>query len=204
MSGIAIYMEGGGDGKENRSALRQGMDSFLQHLKEAAREKALRWKLVCCGPRTEAFRRFQDAVGNGDDAVNFLLVDAEAPVTKSARNHLQDRDNWDLSFAGEDAVHLMVQAMEAWIVADPETLASYYGQGFRAQRLARASDLETVSKADLARGLEEASERTRKGRYHKIKHASDLLKRIDANKAKNRCPHCRQLFDTLGQIIAAV
>ena len=136
--------------------------------------------------------------------MNFLLVDAEAPVSQPARDHLQDRDNWDLSFASEDAVHLMVQSMEAWIVADPETLASYFGQGFRAQRLPRASDLETVSKADLARGLEEASERTQKGSYHKIRHASDLLKRIDVNKAKNRCPHCSQLFDRLGQVTAAV
>ena len=117
---------------------------------------------------------------------------------------MQDRDKWDLSFASEDAVHLMVQSMEAWIIADPETLASYYGQGFRRRGLPRARNLETVSKADLIRRLEEATERTQKGRYHKIKHATDLLKRIDANKAKNRCPHCRQLFDTLGQIIAAV
>ena len=41
-------------------------------------------------------------------------------------------------------------------------------------------------------------------RYHKIKHGSDLLKRTDESKAKHRCPHCKQLFDTLGQIIAAV
>ena len=135
--------------------------------------------------------------------VNVLLVDAEAPVRKSARDHLQDRDNWDLSFASEDAVHLMVQSMEAWIVADAETLASYYGQGFRRRGLPRARNLETVSKADLIRRLGEATEHTRKGRYHKIKHASDLLKRIDANKAKNRCPHCRQLFDTLGKKIAS-
>ena len=167
MTGIAIYMEGGGVGKENRSALRQGMDWFLQPLKEAAREEALRWKLVCCGPRKEAFRGFRNAVRNGNDVVNVLLVDAERPVNQSSnRNHLQTGDDqWDLSFASEDAVHLMVQAMEAWIVADPETLASYYGQGFRAQRLPRASDLETVSKADLARGLEEASERTQKGSF---------------------------------------
>ena len=85
MTGIAIYMEGGGVGKENRSALRQGMDSFLQSLKEAAREKALRWKLVCCGPRKEAFQGFRNAVRNGDDVVNVLLVDAEGPVNQPAR-----------------------------------------------------------------------------------------------------------------------
>ena len=179
------------------------MDSFLQPIKESAREKALRWKLVCCGPRKEAFQGFRNAVRNGDDSVNVLLVDAEGPVNQSARDHLRSgEDNWDLDFASEDAVYLMVQAMEAWIVADPETLASYYGQGFRRRGLPRAANLERVSKTDLARGLEEATERTRKGRYHKIKHASDLLKRIDASKAKNRCPHCKMLFEKLGQIIA--
>ena len=203
MSGIAIYMEGGGVGRENRSALRQGMDWFLQPLKEAARKKALRWKLVCCGPRKEAFQGFRNAVRNGSDVVNVLLVDAEAPVSQPARDHLQDRDKWDLSFASEDAVHLMVQSMEAWIVADAETLASYYGQGFRRRGLPRARNLETVSKADLIRRLEEASERTRKGRYHKIKHASDLLKRVEAEKVKARCCHCQRLFDEIGRIVDA-
>ena len=92
----------------------------------------------------------------------------------------------------------MVQAMEAWIVADPESLASDYGQGFRGQGLPRAGHLEKVSKADLTRGMRGASKRTQKGSYQKIRHASDLLKRIDVNKAKNRCPHCKQLFDKLG------
>ena len=96
----------------------------------------------------------------------------------------------------------MVQAMEAWIVADPETLASYYGQGFRTGSLSKAANLERVSKADLTRGMRGASENTQKGSYHKIRHASDLLERIDVNKAKNRYPHCKMLFEQLGQIIA--
>ena len=196
-------MEGGGTGKENRAALRQGMDAFLQSLKEAARTKALRWKLVCCGPRDEAFRGFRNAVNRGDNAVNVLLVDAEASVSQSPRDHLQGRDNWDLSFAGVDSVHLMVQAMEAWIVADPVALAEYYGQGFVEGQLPKAASLEAVSKADLMRGLDRATRSTRKGRYLKIRHASDLLKRIDANKVKTRCTHCERLFETLDRTVTA-
>ena len=203
MSGIAIYMEGGGTGKENRAALRQGMDAFLQSLKEAARNKALRWKLVCCGPRQEAFRGFRNAVSNGDNALNVLLVDAEGPVDQSSRDHLEGRDHWDLSFAEEDWIHLMVQAMEAWIVADLEALAAYYGQGFRVNRLPKAENLETVPKADVVRALDGATRRTRKGTYHKIQHAGDLLKRIDASKVKSRCPHCDRLFKTLDRVVAA-
>ena len=203
MSGIAIYMEGGGTGKENRAALRQGMDAFLQSLKEAARNKALRWKLVCCGPRQEAFRGFRNAVSNGDNALNVLLVDAEGPVDQSSRDHLEGRDHWDLGFAEEDRVHLMVQAMEAWIVADLAALAAYYGQGFRVNRLPKAENLETVPKADVTRALDGATRRTRKGAYHKVRHASDLLKRIDAGKVRTRCARCEWMFERLGGIIAA-
>ena len=204
MSGIAIYMEGGGTGKENRAALRQGMDAFLQSLKEAARNKALRWKLVCCGPRDEAFRGFRNAVNNGEDVVNVLLVDAEGPVEQSSRNHLTGRDHWDLGFAEEEWVHLMVQAMEAWIVADPEALAAYYGrQGFRVNQLPRAKNLEAVPKADVTSALDGATRRTRKGTYHKIRHAGDLLKRIDASKVKSRYAHCERLFEALARVVAA-
>ena len=40
MSGVAIYMEGGGLGKGSRSALRRGMDGFLHKVKGAAQAKA--------------------------------------------------------------------------------------------------------------------------------------------------------------------
>ena len=203
MSGIAIYMEGGGKGIATKDQLRRGMDAFLQPLKQAAREKALRWKLVCCGPRDEAFRRFRHAVNNGDNAVNVLLVDAEGSVNRSPRDHLQGRDNWDLSFTEEDSVHLMVQAMEAWIVAGSAALAEYYGQGFVERQLPQSANLEIVQKADLMRGLDRATRGTPKGRYHKIRHAGDLLKRIDANKVRKRCTHCERLFETLDRTVAA-
>ena len=54
-------MEGGGNTKETRAALRQGMDTFLQPLKQAAREKGWYWNVVCRGPRGEAYRAFCDA-----------------------------------------------------------------------------------------------------------------------------------------------
>ena len=39
MSGITIFMEGGGVGIDTRAALRRGMDTFLQPLKQAARDR---------------------------------------------------------------------------------------------------------------------------------------------------------------------
>ncbi|HIP52841.1 MAG TPA: DUF4276 family protein [Chromatiales bacterium] len=201
MSGVTVYMEGGGDSKDTKAALRQGMGDFLAPLRDNARRKSWRWKLVCCGGRDAAFKGFRNAVQNGDNAIVVLLVDAEAPVNSPNRVHLQSRDSWDLQFASDDLVHLMVQTMEAWIVADPDALNAYYGHRFRENVLPRTQNLEMVSKTAIASALEEATRDTQKGKYHKIRHASDLLKRIDQQKVQQRCPGCALMFDVLGQAI---
>jgi Domain of unknown function (DUF4276) len=202
MSGVAIYMEGGGDGHGSRAALRQGMDVFLTPLKQAARARSWRWKLVCCGGREEAFRAFVHALRGGEMTLTVLLVDAEGPVATSPRAHLQSRDGWDLSGIGCEIVHLMIQAMETWIVADLPALRGYYGQYFNATPLPRALNLEDVKKSEIANALQQATRATQKGAYHKIRHAGDLLKQIDVQSVKKRCPSCIRLFDTLGAAIA--
>ena len=37
MTNMQIYVEGGGDSKEGRAALRQGMDALLREFKEVVR-----------------------------------------------------------------------------------------------------------------------------------------------------------------------
>ena len=99
------------------------MDAFLGPLKQAAREKRIHWKLVCCGPRGEAFRRFRNALDNTEDAIIVLLVDAEGPTQAEPRAYLQTREEgWHLTDVDDRSVHLMVQMMEAWIVADADAL----------------------------------------------------------------------------------
>ena len=203
MKGIVIYMEGGGEKPGGKIELRRGMGSLLGALKDAARSKALRWKLVPCGSRNAAFSAFSNAINSGDDAFVVLLVDAEMPVSDRPNQHLALRDKWNLDFADEDAVHLMVEVMETWIIADADALAIYYGQGFRRNALPRKENLEDVSKSDIERALNRATEQTTKGRYQKIKHASDLLRRIDVNEVRRRCRHCERLFHTVTEQIEA-
>ena len=194
-------MEGGGSGVDTKRVLRQGMEALLGPLKQAARNKSMRWKLVPCGPRGEAFRRFRHAARTTDGAVVLLLVDAEGPVAMEPRAHLKARDGWEMTGVDAQSVHLMAQTMESWIVADADALDRYYGQGFRVGLLPKAADLESVAKSELEGSLRRATERTSKGRYHKIRHASDLLQRVDAERVKARCRHCRRLFDELGRMI---
>ena len=207
MSGVTIYIEGGGDGKETKAALRRGMDEFLRKLKDVARARRWQWQLVLCGGRQRTYETFDNARGHaGEDEIIVLLVDAEAPVTAPTPvEHLRTRrgGGWDLSGVDKDQVHLMVQTMETWIVADPDALAVYYGQGFRANALPSRRNLEEEDKTEVASALRRATERTRKGDYHKIDHAADLLALIDPAKARRRCRHCERLFATLGAAVAA-
>jgi hypothetical protein len=91
----------------------------------------------------------------------------------------------------------MVQTVEAWLIADPDALASYYGQGFQRSALSKRQDVEAIPKADLAPSLDRATQRTQKGRYHKIRHCSDLLGRLNPEKVRSRAHHCDLLFTTL-------
>ena len=204
MKGVTIYMEGGGSGPAGKAALRQGMDAFLRQVKDAARRKAIRWKLVVCGSQQETYRRFEHAAQQaGRNEESILLMDADTPVTGLPRAHLLAQHGWDLSFAPEVAVHLMVRVMETWIVADSEALAEYYGRGFKPARLPNRHDLEQEPKQRIEEALKGATRRTKKQSYHKIRDASALLKRIDPTKVKVRCGHCKRLFEELGRLVEA-
>ena len=186
MNGIEIYMEGGGKGRDTRVALRNGMNTFLAELRETARKKRWKWSLECCGSRNDTFSAFLDALNHTDESYVVLLVDSEGAAHRSPRDHLEARDGWCLTGVDADAVHLMTQAMESWIVADPDSLARFYRQGFNRNALPRTEDLETVSKTVIASALAKATAKTQKGKYHKTQHASYLLKCIDPRKARQK------------------
>jgi hypothetical protein len=91
--------------------------------------------------------------------------------------------------------------MEAWLVADPEALADYDKQGFNANALPNRINLEEEPKTQIYAALEAATRPTQKGSYGKIKHASELLKRVSHEKAKTRCSHCDRFFRTVAETI---
>ncbi len=198
---IAIYMEGGGDGKNSKDALRQGMEMFLADVKVAFRARGWHWRLVPCGSRNNAQKRFQNELRKGEPGIVILLVDSEAPVNTGPVDHLASRGKWNLHNIDGDSIHLMVETMETWIVADRDALRNFYGQGFHENALPSNQNLEEVAKDDIAKGLERATEKTQRGRYHKIKHARQLLQRINPMVVRQRCRHCGRLFDTLRRLI---
>ena len=204
MTGVTIYAEGGGNSTNGKKQLRQGMDNFLAELKDAARKRRWRWKTVFCGSRSQTYEKFRNARDHPRDEgeIVVLLVDSEVSVTKAPAEHLQSRDRWNLADVHKDHVHLMVRTMEAWILADPDALRGHYGSGFNPRALPRTANLEEVAKDILEGALKRATRGTAKGEYHKIRHASELLARIDPGKVRKRCRHCAMLFDALRRVVA--
>ncbi len=87
--------------------------------------------------------------------------------------------------------------MEAWFLADPESLSKYYRNGFRKDSLVGNPQVEQIPKADVYEKLKAATRGTQKREYHKTGHAPDLLARIDPELVKAAAPHCKRLFNAL-------
>jgi hypothetical protein len=199
---IRIYVEGGGNDNPSRRQIRTGFGQFLDPLWQVARERRVRWEVIACGPRNAAFENFQLALRSHPDAFNVLLVDAEDEVSRTPWEHLRQRDGWLEGNLPDDHCHLMVRTVEAWIAADPTTLAGYYGQGFQPKALPTRNDIEAVDKEHLIEALNRATAATSKGRYHKIVHCSELLGKIRPEIVRKRAAHCDRLFTTLESLLA--
>lgn len=198
--GIRLYIEGGGHDKAGKVKLRKAFDAFFGELRDTARRKRIAVKPLPCGSRTATFQKFKAAIRLHSDSFNVLLVDAEGPVPSvSPWEHLKRRreDQWDNPGAEDKHCHLMVQTMEAWLIADREKLREYYGQGFQESALPANQNVERVHKDTLMTALKRATRGTRKKEYHKTRDAPKILERIRPAEVRARASSCQRLFDTL-------
>lgn len=205
-------MEGGGDSNALKTACREGFSKFLGKAGLAGCMP----RVVACGSRADAYDSFCTAISNGEAAM--LLVDSEAPVAKDAQPgdgakredwehwrpwlHLKQRqgDGWEKPINSEDLqCHLMVQCMEAWLLADRETLKRFFGQGFKESSLpAVANPIENTGKQQLYDGLAKATSGCKtKSAYGKGEHSFKLLALVDPTKVVAASPWAKRFIETL-------
>jgi len=207
MTSIALYFEGGGDSRRSgQDLLRQGFNQLLERQKKAAAARRFFWRVVACGGRQQTYDAFVNAVTKKTADIVALVVDAEDPVIeptpKGRVAHLEKRDGWELKSVDASCVHLMTQCMEAWIVADPDKLTEYYGKDFNRNALPKRIVLDEEPKKSLYNALEAATKETQKGRYAKVRHASELLKRVRPEVVAKRCLSFHMLTQWLDSVIA--
>lgn len=215
MSGIKIFVEGGGaTNADGRGELRVAFDTLVGVQKDAARKKQMRWSTVFCGGRDETVDEFSKALKcKGADYI-VLLVDAEDEVSCALSSnptpaervkHLEKRDGWteQLKGATPEHVNLMTQCMEAWVFADVEKVAEFYGKNFHESALPKRPVLDEEPKLALYAAVEKATKDTQKGTYGKVKHASALLRVARPEKVAERCVSFKQLREWLDSVIAS-
>lgn len=209
---MKLYVEGGGDSTALKTACREGFSKFL----EKAGFKGRMPRVVACGSRSDAFDSFCTAIRNREPAI--LLVDSEVSVLEAAQPgdtakredrdqwlpwlHLQQNqgDGWNAPEGSEDLqCHLMVQCMEAWLLADRATLKQFFGQGFKDNALpAVTHTLEVIEKAKIYNALATATRDCKtKSAYGKGEHSFKLLAMIDPDKVISTSPWAKRFIETL-------
>lgn len=193
-----LFVEGGGDNDALRTECRRAFTALLKN----AEFKGRLPRIVACGSRRNAYEQFCTALATDPDSC-LLLVDSEDPVVgTSAWEHVQRRqgDFWPKPRgAEEDHLHLMVQSMEAWLVADLSCLVSFYGKGFRTSDLERAANApESAAKEELVKVLRQATRQTSKGVYDKGQHSFKLLALMDPKRLRRPVSTwAKRFFETL-------
>lgn len=193
---IRVYVEGGGerkDGEPLKNLCREGFRKFF----EKAGLTGQMPEVVPCGSRDQTYKNFQRALAN-PDVWPILLADSEAPVSQnSVWNHLRERDQWQRpSSVTEEQVHLMVQCMESWFLADKECLKAHFGQDLRQNTLPQNPKVEEIPKQDVFDGLKNATRQCEK-KYHKGKESFKILGKLDPGKVSAAAPHVTRLLEIL-------
>ena len=208
VKGIAIYVEGGGDHHSTKTPFREGMSEFLRSIRDRARRRGVFWNVVPCGPRKEAYDKFQKALENKPDWCNVLLVDSEEPVVdgRSAWEHLRHRKGDGRrrpADAGDEQCQMMVVCMEAWLLADPDGLAKHFGGRFDKSKLPPPDQAENRTKDAITVALRQATRDTPAGEYKKIRDGARLLAAVNPGTVRNCCTWCDRFFTMLEYTLGA-
>ena len=187
---------------EGHPNLRPGFHKLFEHHVERTRRQRVRFKLIAGGSRAEAVKDFLRSCTSQPSNLNLLLVDSEeaVPDTASAIQSLRDESFWDGSAACvDDQINFMVQAMEAWFIADPQALVKHFGHDFNSNVLPSPQNAEKTLPKDMTaairRGLGRGGSRRRD--YDKVTDGLKLLQLIEETRVSQHCPHFRRLMNFL-------
>ena len=188
---------------EGDARLKRGFRNLFERHASRARGKRIRFDLISGGSNAETVKDFLKSCRENPSDLNVLLVDSEgpAPSADDAIRALRSRRYWDANAAVDDGqINFMVQAMEAWFIADRRALARHFGNQFNANSLPNPRNSETVSPNGLTDSINQALRASggRRGRrYDKIRDGARRLELLDENAVRQSCPSFGRLTDFL-------
>ena len=170
---MRLYMEG-------NKRLRAPMSQFIRKI-----TGPIDLKITPCNSKDDAIKQCVKDEGamllidSDDEDLHYLMVRVRSQI--GAANH----------------PFFMVQLMEAWFIADRNTLADYFGAGFRNSALPQNPNVEDIPKQDIENGLRDATRNCIKQRYSKGRDDVRLLERLNPAAVYQACPNFARLIDFL-------
>lgn len=190
---VRVYVEGGGDARSGDLAT-QARRAFGELIFKATGKRV---SVIACGPRTQTLDAWKTHREQQPGDLSFLLLDSEGPVRDIERpiEHLKELEKWGFpEDVPSSCVHLMIQVMETWLIADPKALSVVFGRLFDRSKVPKWPNLEQVSKSAIFKTLKEA---TAKKPYAKGAHSFKVLAEVDPAPLQAACPSAKRFFDAI-------
>lgn len=170
-----------GSSNATNGDLRQGFDKLLS--KKMDQNKP---KIILGNGKSQAIKKFLHFIDEGEEVG--LLMDLDQPEANRNKDlQAQKLEKY------KDQIFYMIQALEAWFISQPEILDNYFNSDI-SKKLPKRRPAEIPEPKDA---LKKATKGTKKGEYHEIKHAVELLKRLDATKLESEFPDFKNLLTFL-------
>ncbi len=192
---VYVFFEGGGNA-ESKKRLSRALETLIR-----SSNPKCRVRVFASGSRENAVRDFVLPLRTGPPSLpsrpncTLLLVDSEIPVSES---HSPPEVLPGLSSdtqVPKGAVHLMVECMENWFLADPESCKRVAPNGFLVAKLGNTAHVEAVAKADAIQRVQTAFGGTGAGVYLKSKDGPLLLESLDVEVLKKKAPRAAAFFE---------
>ena len=177
---VVLFVEGTTD--DTNGDLRQGFENLLK--KELA-EKMPRIKLG--NGITQTIDKFSNTPEGINEGVKFILIDLDGHADNKAERIRKFNLPESLTF-------FMVQAMEAWFLSQPDILNDFYKKDLKIPQK-HASEIDNPD-----RELRKLTKNSDKKEYHKVRHAVELLSKLDVKKLKKDFPDFNNLIDVLKNV----
>ncbi|MEM9885096.1 MAG: DUF4276 family protein [Bacteroidota bacterium] len=159
-----LFIEGTSD--KSNGDLSQGFYKLLRQELEGNMPK-----IAMANGKMHAIKKFK----NSKSAFSFLLIDLDVS------EELKEEQIMEMGLQKqEDWVFFMVQEIEAWFMSQPNILDDYY-------HIDISSKLKGKQPKKIKKPSEELKNLTKhlpKKTYHKVRHAADLLQRLNAQKLR--------------------